>query len=491
MVTHPLRQFDSSNFFSQIEKIFVGLLALYFSLNFLGSPLVKYLYLLFPSLIALSLLLFSPRKVFILFVLYLWIEGQGRVLWGYSAWARIIFDVLLAWAIFKEFYANKKIFSPLQMPVWIKFLICLHFSIFILELFNPLGIGPLKALATSKIYIYPVLLFLFFNSTTPYEGELLDKIIRYTLVMIVIQCLLSYYQMYQGHRFMLEISPNYLRAMGHGKFIGRLFRPFGTSFVSGGISTYLFALSPLVFLKKKYIRFAIALLPFIFATLFICQVRSAMVKLAAFLVILFLLQLIFKQIKFSSLIQLVVLIALCIPVFSHFTGKMLTFSDEVDLSESQSRLARITQGGQRLNPKEFYGLLAYRISKAPFGYGPGLTGAAASIGMGQFLANKLVSEGDVWSYDNFFLSLFTDFGVLAVGYLLILLGLPIVGLSYFWRKKGRLSKDSIHLATVALSAIIVLIIGNWGAIGLPYNPESFSFWYWMSIVTVGISTPNA
>ncbi len=491
MVTHPLNQFDNTKFFSQIEKIFVLLLGLYFTLNFIGSPLVKYLYLAFPFLIAFSLLFFRPRDVLILFFLYVWIEGQGRVLWGYASWARIIFDALLAWALFKEFYFQRRIFAPKEIPVWVKFAICLHFLIFVLELFNPLGIGPLKALATSKIYIYPVLLFLFFNSIESFKDEYINRIIRYTIAIILIQCLLSYYQMYHGHKFMLGISSHYLRAMGNGKFIGRLFRPFGTSFVSGGISTYLYALTPLVFLSKKYTRYALVLLPFIFTTLFICQVRSAIVKLSLFLVLLLLLQILFRQIKMRSIIQLVIAALLTGGLFYQYSDRTLTFSDEVDLSESQSRLSRITEGGQRIDPEALYGLLVYRLKDAPLGFGPGLTGAAASLGMGEFLANKLVNEGDVWSYDNFYLSLFTDFGILALVYLTLLIGLPIASASFFWRKKSAIPPKTLHLATVALSASCVMLIGNWGAIGLPYNPESFSFWYWMSILTVGISTPNA
>lgn len=491
MVTHPLGKFDEHKLLSQLEKVFVVLLGAYLSLNFLGSPLVKFLYLLFPVIIAGVILFYPARNSFIFFSLYLWIEGQGRVLWGYSAWARVIFDALLALAILKEFYNQRKVFHPSSIPSWIKAMVGLHLVIFFLEIFNPIGIGPIQGIATSKIYIYPVLLFLFFNSIEAFEGELLDKIIRYTLLMILIQCLLSYYQMSQGHKFMLGISPSYFRAMSNGKFVGRLFRPFGTSFVSGGISTYLYAFTPLLFLSKRYLRYAIVLLPFVFATLFICQVRSAMVKLAVFLVLLFILQLAFRQIKVRGLITGIIVLLLSIPLYQNFSSKLALFSDEIDLSESQTRFSRITEGGQRIGPKEFYGLLAHRILQAPLGYGPGLTGAAASIGMDSFLQNKLVSIGDVWSYDNFYLSLFTDFGVLALIYLTLIIGIPFAALAYFWRKKSFLSSDLCHRGTVALAASFVLLLGNWGAIGLPYNPESFAFWYWMSILTVGISGPNA
>lgn len=491
MVKLPLSGFDQHKFFSQVERIFIVCLLFYFSLNFLGSPLLKYVYLVFPLIIAISLLTVRPRETFLLFFLYLWIEGQGRVLWGYVWWARVIFDLLLAWAIFKEFYQSRSIFHPHSLPIWIKALIGLHFVIFTLELFNPIGVGPIAAVATSKIYIYPVLLFLFFNSTETFKGELIERIVRYGLAMALVQCLLSYYQMYQGHSFMLGISPHYYRAMGGGKFLGPLFRPFGTSFVAGGISTYLYALVPILYLERKYIRYALALVPFIFVTLFMCQVRSAMVKLLAFLSVLFLLLLMFRQLKLKSIVQLLIVLAVVIPLSANYVGRAMNLLDKIDLAESQSRFSRLTEGGQRHGPGAIYGILAHRLLQAPLGHGPGLTGAAASIGMESFLENKLVTIGDVWSYDNFYLSLFTDFGVLALVYLSLLMGIPIVAVVYFWRKKRVLSSQQIYQQIVALSALVVLFLGNWGAIGLPYNPESFAFWYYMSILTVGISKANA
>ena len=296
--------------------------------------------------------------------------------------------------------------------------------------------------------------------------------------------------MYRGHEFMLEISAHYWRAMGNGKFVGHLFRPFGTSFVAGGVSTYLYALFPLLFLSRKFMRSTLALLPVIFVVLFLCQVRSAMVKAALFLVLLLLLQLVLRQIRLKSFFQLIIFIGFISSAFFYILSNYAMPNYKVDLTESYSRLNRITESGQRLGPSSFYGLLAHRILKTPLGFGPGLTGAAASIGMESFLENKLVHEDDVWSYDNFYLSLFTDFGVLAIFYICLLIGVPVIGLASFWRHRGKFNVESGHRITVALSASFVLLIGNWGAIGLPYNPESFVFWYWISILTVGISKEN-
>ena len=130
MASHPSDSFNIDQFSSQLEKIFIVLLFFYFALNFLASPYLKYLYLAFPFIISLSLIVAKPKNTITLFLLYLWIEGQGRVIWGYVWWARIIFDMLMAWALIKEFLIEKKLFQPSGLPIWIKGLVSIHFLIF-------------------------------------------------------------------------------------------------------------------------------------------------------------------------------------------------------------------------------------------------------------------------------------------------------------------------------------------------------------------------
>ena len=44
----------------------------------------------------------------------------------------------------------------------------------------------------------------------------------------------------------------------------------------------------------------------------------------------------------------------------------------------------------------------------------------------------------------------------------------------------KVDSEALSLIKVCFISIIVIIIGNWGREGIPYNPESFFFWFWVS-----------
>ena len=124
----------------------------------------------------------------------------------------------------------------------------------------------------------------------------------------------------------------------------------------------------------------------------------------------------------------------------------------------------------------------------PFGYGLGMT----QNFLPDFQARrvKYVDKPAVafWSNDNLMVFLLLELGLGAFIYLFIVFA---VNLSLYSRFVNLLRWRQVSGFTILAACCVtcfVLTIFNWGAVALPFNPESFFFWFW---VAMGFNTFKA
>ncbi len=470
------------------------LLILNFSFNFLGNPALKYVYVAQVVTIATSIIFFKFEYVLMEIITLLFIEGQGRVVWEYQSWSRIIFDLLIFYSIAKIFISNKKLMDRklLTMPIYI--CILLHFIWYIIQIFNIYSISMFGVIAASKIYIFPILLFLgVLQSNLDVKKEYFKTVYYFFVFILILEIALTLFQVQMKESLMLQLSPYYIKPMKEGIFTGTLYRPFGTTALPGTISIYLFTTVGFLFLFQfrllgtlfKYGLIASSIMIIIF-----CQVRSALVK---YLLIVGLIQLglmIYERLKPKAVIPVFIIFITLI-----ISGKTILLSNDKSGDENidyaKKRMSSLTEidavKKDRINIDTFIKVAYSKLSTYPLGLGPGVTGAAASLIKDDIIQNPHVKLDYLWHFDSLFISLFIDLGVGAIFYLALIFYITVYlfkNLFYFYKIKDL---SSFNIVLICFSTIFVIIIGNWGAIGLTYNPESFVFWF---LAAIGIKTIN-
>ncbi len=472
-------------------KIQYVLIILYVILNFLGTPLVKYLYLIICFFVLAGLISSGLRKnIYALLILAL-IEGQGRILWGYNSVSRIVFDCLLVLGITKDLIKDRRLFDLKLVPKSLVTLIILHFCWFGLELFNPKGAGILPSFATSKYYIFPFFLFLslVMNKFDIYSEEF-QKFIDYYSVIVFLICLLCVKQMMMGADFMHSISPYYSNLFEKFKvFGGSNFRPWGTTYVPGGFSGYIFLSGGFTVLKfladknlnKQKVFCYLALTIFSFYILFIGQVRAFLLRYILFVIIMVIAYIMIKKVKVSKIVFGFTLAALI-----SFVGIKLVSTlvgDQIDTKTSLNRLIELENEGilaQRMGIARLYETLERRV-QLPFGVGPGMT----SNFLPQFAearrAHIGLEQGYFWGNDNLIYLVIFELGIGGFVYVLILILNILIQFSgiIYCAKKGE--TRSALIMSGAFAMVLINFLGSYGSSSLLFNPESFYYWFWSAI----------
>ncbi len=470
----------------KLTKLFLAMLIVQFALNFAGSPILKYSYLLSVFSMLALVLFCSPEVSLPYFFPFFMIEGQGRILWNYNPIFRVLFDALLLLCAFKAFYSKKRVIDIRAIPTYIYILIFFHFLWFSVQLFNPNGVGFLGVVAAAKIYIIPFIIFLSFLANDGLQKlEVLKKIEALCLFTLFIHGLLVIFQYSQGESFITSITPYYEQVIGE-RFSGALFRPFGTTHLPGGYSIYIVLLLPFIFLTKaknyKVVIYKLATVGISFYCLFLSQVRSGMIK--AFFITFTITSLLY--IRGQKRFKKIIVSFLAIFIFGYVITNVGVLDDR-DIEKIAPALNRFmsifdkrTINSSRETPTVILSYILERLDETPLGLGPGRTGAASNMNKLKIAADPIFGLKESWAYDNLFLSLAVELGIGAIFYLLIILLLPLKMINHSIR--SFLRNDKIF-PIVIISAIVpvVILIGNWGAIGLPYNPESFCFWFLLAL----------
>lgn len=423
-------------------------------------------------------------------LIFFFIEGQGRILTNYNPIFRNIFDIYLVVIFLKSIIKDKKLIDFKTTPTFFTILIALHFIWYFVQFFNYQSVGVIGVFFASKIYVLPILIFLMFlRNKMDLKAYNQDKLLGVLLVIILAQVFLIFHQMSLQESHLLSISPYYKKVMGE-RFVGSLFRPFGTSFVPGGISVHFAYISAFLIFTKSSFRLAglfkiIAILGMIFAC-FTMQVRTSLIQL---------LLIVFSSyfiLAFTSRLKLILIPAilsslLIIPIAIESSEKLDEMFPKLNLGYSIRRLQVLQDldqiKSQRADLGTFYNTLTTKLEKTPMGLGPGRTGAANSMFVNRINADLLFDMRYSWTLDNLFISLAIDLGYGMIFYSLLIIFLPL----YLFAKiitVGIRRRELNQTALVCSLTTIVILLSNWGAIAIPYNPVSFFFWFYLSVIII-------
>jgi hypothetical protein len=467
------------------------LLILTFTLNFLGHPSLKYIYLAHVLLALISIIRYDFSEILPIIFTMFFIEGQGRVLWDYSSWARIVFDSLIFLSIIKIFIRQKKLFDLKKIPSVFVILISLHFFWYLVEFTNLYSVSTFAVLGATKLYIYPILFFLGLSQIDiDIDSLKFQRALNFFLFLLFLELLLAIFQFTSKENLILRISPFYFKAMKNGVFTGMLFRPFGTTPLPGAISIFIFLTAGFLFFVKPTklnLIIRVIIMGVSGYVLMLCQVRSALIKYIIIVFMIHLGEIIYSRFKAKGFLKLLPIFVLLFSAYYFLSTK--NQGREVEINYVKDRVNSLTEVNKvknsRLNIDHFLTIISNKLSKNPLGLGPGLTGASGSLSKDMLVNNQFVNQGMTWAFDNMIISLIIDFGVGALFYILMILYIP-----YFFLRKlitfYKNKNDSYYrILLICFSTICSILIGNWGAIGLTYNPESFVFWL---LTAIGFST---
>lgn len=423
-------------------------------------------------------------------------EGQGRVIWGYNIAFRLMFDLLLGLAIIKGLTLSRRLINREIIPNYLLLGIIMHFIWWLLEIFNPSGPDLFSAFATSKYYVFPFFLFFFFqNFPLDLNSEQGQKRVQSMLVLLTLSAFLVIFQNFQGESLIYKISPAYANLTEKFKvFTGRNFRPWGTSFNPGGMSIFfysalgfVFIYRPQVFGAKNTIKLTLSNLlrvgaigAMLFAS-FVGQVRSATLKSVLILGIMFFLKFLGSRLKAKRSMTLVLILLGGFLVFPFLNIKL--DNDSLGLSGTLNRWDGIDVNSLSSHRVGLDGALDRFEDRVelPFGYGLGMTQNFLP-GYGERRKEHLdVPFFFFFHLDNLFFFLFLELGLGAFIYIYIMIALNISLLSRLITLLRWSEITAFAVAACSFSSVFVVTLFSWGAVSLPFNPESFYFWFWSAL----------
>lgn len=481
--TQESEQRNSSSNLLALHSVNIFLLIINFALNFLGSPALKYVYLIHVIVIVIGLLIYNFEQIFFEIITLMFIEGQGRILWHYQPWSRVAFDIVTFLSLAKVFIQQRKFYNQKVIPSPVIVLIALHFLWYIIQFFNVNAVSVFGVLAASKIYIYPILLFLgiSLSDLTPMSKGFKQMLFGFYFIIILEICL-NYFHFIVKQQHLLNMSSYYYKSMKDGIFTDNLFRPFATTSLPGVLAIYIFLTVGFLFFMKKNIKgtiFKWIIIALSFFTIITCQVRSALVKFLLIIIFIQLGTMFYKRFSLRSVLPFFVALIILVIGSQNYLNKGVESEDE-NLNYAIGRASSLTDVSKvkndRLNLSNFGKIIVDKISKYPLGVGPGMTGAASSVNQAEIINNPFIKKDFLWTSDNLIISFALDLGIGGLFLLTLIVFIPIYFVKYLLKMYAHKDEFHYHMLLICTSSALVIILGNWGAVGLTYNPESFIFW---------------
>lgn len=436
-------------------------------------------------------------------IIFSYFEGQVRILLGYNPVARIPFDILLVIGILRTFIIQKKFIDMERIPPLIVRFMVIHLAWWTLELFNPTGAGPLPTFATAKYYVFPFFLF-FALSLRPIDikSKFFQQFLIIMLIITFLECALCIHQMGQGAELLWKISGNYKNLFKKfSNFEGFFFRPWGTTHAPGSAAILLYLSLPLSFLvdfsffkSKKFRVFILTSIVVIILlswfTLFISQIRSALIKHLLITATYSLIYFTVAKNKAGLIVRtgfFIVIIGAIIALNQNAYNKL---DKELNLTSSLDRLEVLANSNVTDHRSGFLHALGYAWEKTvyPLGYGPGMCTSYLPHYGRQRARLIEYDKNDFWALDNLYVFLSLELGVGFFSYIGSIFTIVLFTSLRTLVLLRRGHFDKVKSLIPSLTIFYILIIGNWGAIALPFNPESFYFWLYASIaVSVAFS----
>lgn len=328
----------------------------------------------------------------------------------------------------------------------------------------------------------------FFFILEPYRltGEEAKKFLGSILYIVILQVALIFFQMAMGEQHILRMSAYYSRIIGD-KFSGILFRPFGTSFIVGGMAVPFAYTATILYwanTKSKLLSFfkMLAFIGMVFACI-IMQVRTGLIQLIMIVFAINFVRGITSRMKYLVIPICLVAVNL-LPVALENANKIQELFPEVDMSVSIARLQSLGDEkalkSSRASPLVVLDQLFYKLTRAPLGLGPGRTGAANSMFVDKIKSDLEFDMSYSWTYDNLWVSLAIDLGLGMIFYALVITLLPFYLMFKTLLEFMKTRRVDVMLLSCSITTGMILAT-NWGAIGIPYNPTSFFYWFFLAM----------
>ena len=480
--------------------LYLAVIFLHLAFNLQGSSATLYTYFLIAGLMGVATIALPLRHSLPFMFFFLIFEGQGRILTGYNPFFRIVFDLYLAIIILKNLVKVRILFPKDKLPLLIYTLFIMHFAWWTIEIFNPRGANVFASLATSKFYIFPIVLFLgILSSDLRVESKEFQNYLFWYFIVLFIGIILCGVQMNFGADFMHGISPNYSYLFKkYQAYSGKLFRPWGTTHIPGGYSGILCYVVGFIFMfrssddmgvslskRKVRIRYVIYII-FILAswyTMLISQVRTLFIQNLMITILCILLRVWGLKAKSKTILALTVGTLISVGVSSLFLNNLTDFSDKFQLANSIVRIEQLDKTGimsKRASPSTVLDKLSSDM-EIPFGWGPGMTTTFLPAFVEAQKKRWDLKRYQFWALDNFYVFALLELGLGGIFIILISFFIPAFIFKYMVKLKGVQEENSLSSMAPALAVGIVVIIANWGAVLLPFNPVSFFYWFYVAI----------
>jgi O-antigen ligase len=459
----------------------IFLFGLYFEV--LGLKLLAFSGLFF----AIYLVLMVPYRwaLFSTFI-YIGLEGFFKVISNYHPFVHVGSDIVVIALCFKvllQIFFKGADFS--KTPPLTKVFV-VHFCWIAIILFNPYSLSIVASIAGSKIYVTMFLLYFFGYYLTDSESDVRFYMWPF-IIVAVLHTITGVIQGFTGPEGLIAMHPRY--AVQLAKYQGLAFRPFGLTNQPGAPSVYIYLVYPFLLYFAFTMRSLVAkiliigFLPFSTFLFFLCQVRSALLKMIVSSS-LFLIGSISIYTKSSSraaqglifsLASILLVIYFALPQFMSASVESRD-ENEAAIERSMSLFEYDKVSHARRGAWKRFLMYAQEV---PLGAGFSRVGAAAGAFKELHKVDKTFGYKHFFA-DNLWLTALIEIGLPGM----FLLGFLVLSILWIGFKNYRDCKieslKMLHL--VILSTLIALIIGLYGAEGLIYNPEACFFWFFSGVL---------
>ena len=472
--------------FNIIYFVTVIFLLIHMGLNYFASPYVLQTYILLSGLVLFGVVFCDIKDSLSLVFIHFFIEGQGRVVFGYNPLARIMFDLIVCVYILLHVIRNKRIFPENRLPAFLNFLILGHFIVFFLSLFNNKGVGFWISFPMIKVYILPfIVFFIFLDTELDYDSKSFNRLTKTILWLIILNGVLCLKQFNENSPMMVAISPYYNEIGKLQSFTKLTFRPYGTSFIPGGISTYLYLTLGLIFLRSSSWFLFILGTALSISTLILCQVRTAMIQYGVLYFAFALFNLRFREKTLKKGLGIVAVTVLLGGILFGLISVIKENSNQKLVNLTLGRATTIfdkeTMSKSRLGFVDISRIILEKIQENPFGLGPGRTHAITEQ-MGLAIDSDPVYNLDYsWNFDNLWATIAIEFGLAGIFYAALILAMPLTLFSMAFSAFRRKRIQELRVLFIASCTVSIIVLANWGGVGIPYNPVSFMFWFWCAL----------
>jgi len=436
------------------------------------------------TLVVLAVFLLSVllpiQKMFWVFFIYLGFEGMFKIFSDYNPFIHVSADIYMGLLFIKAITLSLTKSGKVGKIPPLTGLFVLHIIWFVITFLNPYSLSLIASLAGMKMYAS--MLFLYFvGYAFTYTFKQARGYLTPWVLVVFLQSAFSLYQAYHGESSVTSLHPGYRFALA--KYVGYAFRPFGFTALAGGPAVFIFLVNVFVIyllfevhqLKKQF--FLLLLLIMSWITLFVCQVRSAIIKSMVGSAIYFFYYIRDSYSRKKGGLKVLIVPAVVVITLVYALNYISTTNDEMEMAMGRS-FSAFDYGSVSSARVGILERMADIIKIAPFGAGMSRTGAAAGKFAQEIASDPYFKTG--FFTDNFWLAVLVDLGIPG---LLILTTLVFMILLKGFGSIRRFRIPQYRLLQIAiLSCLCSSVFGFYGAESILYNPEAAFFWFFSGVM---------